>query len=313
MHHDQQQSSKGYSRFSESAPHCDQGHKIRPALCTTLCLTFAHRDDFLQANQLLAQLRCRAADAQLLAGAIQKAHQDGNNMASMDFSGATPMHMAAVFGQTAAVEALLQAGAAPNLADKCAAPLYVCWLSSTVGMCMAKPPGRVTSVLHHAALPGSFDPQMLPEPGNPPGTQERCTLASTLPVIPGCSLFLTLHYVKAGSARQAPTSRVWQHISPDGGHHAWRCMQLPLSKLTCQHLCDPGSAHSRQNPDSDPCAHQDLNARAACRWGHTPLMCALTLQHPKVVKALQAGKCSLVCIFPSSCSWAVPHTQLQHA
>ncbi len=44
--------------------------------------------------------------------------KDGASVGSADFAGATPLHMAAVFDQAEAVEALLKAGAPVNLADK---------------------------------------------------------------------------------------------------------------------------------------------------------------------------------------------------
>ena len=43
---------------------------------------------------------------------------EGQANSGVDFTGATPLHMAGVFGQVKAAEVLLEAGARPNLADR---------------------------------------------------------------------------------------------------------------------------------------------------------------------------------------------------
>ena len=48
-------------------------------------------------------------------------HKAGGNMGSVDFFGATPLHLAAVFGNTTTAELLLELGAPANIADRCAA------------------------------------------------------------------------------------------------------------------------------------------------------------------------------------------------
>ncbi len=52
------------------------------------------------------------------AGCIKKLLAEGAAPSGVDFTGATPLHMAGVSGQPKAAEMLLKAGARPNLADR---------------------------------------------------------------------------------------------------------------------------------------------------------------------------------------------------
>ena len=54
---------------------------------------------------------------------IKKQAAEGAVVGGVDFTGATALHLAAVFGHADAAEVLLQAGALPNLADRQALPL----------------------------------------------------------------------------------------------------------------------------------------------------------------------------------------------
>ncbi len=53
------------------------------------------------------------------AGCMKRLLAEGAAPSGVDFTGATPLHMAGVSGQPRAAEMLLKAGARPNLADRC--------------------------------------------------------------------------------------------------------------------------------------------------------------------------------------------------